>query len=58
MIFILQASRLIGATFGVYIIRRGFLTLLVKLRWAMSEPLYVGRVTEDSHAFLFNKLPH
>lgn len=52
MIPMLQESRLIGATFlCVYIIRRGYLTLLVRLRWAMSEPLYVGRVTEDSHAF-------
>lgn len=36
-------------------IRREYLALLVQLRWAMSEPLYVGRVIADAHVFLLNQ---
>lgn len=35
-------------------IRREYLALLVQLRWAMSEPLYVERVITDAHVFLLN----
>ena len=33
-------------------IQRGYLALLVQLRWAMSEPLYVERVIADVHVFV------
>lgn len=52
----LQVPRHIGATpWCDCIIQRGYLKLLVQLRWTMLEPLYVGRVTEDSHAFCLTK---
>lgn len=33
-------------------IQREYLALLVQLRWAMSEPLYVGRAITDAHVFV------